>query len=45
MQSFYNVEDDYDADAMEIDYPEDPEWDQEYQDYLDYVDWLEQSWD
>lgn len=42
MQSFYNVQDDYDADAMEVDYPD---WDDEYQDYLDYVDWLEQSWD
>uniref|UniRef100_A0A6C0JM14 Uncharacterized protein n=1 Tax=viral metagenome TaxID=1070528 RepID=A0A6C0JM14_9ZZZZ len=45
MQSFYNIQDDYDVDAIEIDYPEDDDWDDEYEEYLFYLDWLEQSWD
>jgi hypothetical protein len=42
MQSFYNIQDDYDQDELEIDYPEDEDWDQEYEDWLDHQDWIEQ---
>jgi len=42
MESFYNIQDDYDLDAIEIDYPEDDDWDQEYEDWLDHQDWIEQ---